>query len=56
MFEYEINPCKVKEAEIVVGLASFNEEDNIAYPTEQVSIGLKKYFKNNRAFQKSRRT
>ena len=49
MFEYEINTHKIKEADIVVGLASFNEEDNISYPTEQASIGLKKYFKNKKS-------
>ncbi len=48
MFEFEINPQNIKEADVVVGLASFNEEDNIYYPTQQASLGLKKYFKNKK--------
>lgn len=44
MFEREENPCGVKKAEIVLGLASYNEADSIAYPTEQSSLGLKKYY------------
>ena len=43
MFEREENPCNVSEADIVVGIASLNEADSIAYPTEQASLGLKKY-------------
>lgn len=49
MFEYEINHDHVKEADIVVGLASFNEEDNISYPAKQASIGLKKYFPDKKS-------
>ena len=48
MFEFEINPQKIKEADVVVGLASFNEEDSISYPTLQASLGLMKYFKNKK--------
>ncbi|TFH18001.1 MAG: glycosyl transferase [Lentisphaerales bacterium] len=44
MFEREENPQNVTKAEIVVGLASYNEADSIAYPTTQAGIGLKKYF------------
>ena len=44
MFEREENPSNVKSAKIVVGLASYKEADNIAFPTEQVSLGLRKYF------------
>jgi glucosylglycerate synthase len=44
MFEREVNPCDVKEAKIAVGLASYNEADNIAYPTQQASLGLRTYF------------
>jgi glucosylglycerate synthase len=44
MFEREENPCGVKEAKIAVGLASYNEADNIAYPTRQASLGLKTYY------------
>ncbi len=48
MFEYEINHDQVREADVVVGLASFNEEDNISFPTQQASLGLKKYFGNKK--------
>jgi hypothetical protein len=48
MFEFEINPGNIKKADVVVGLASFNEEDNISYPTQQASLGLKKYFSNKK--------
>lgn len=44
MFEREENPQNVTRADIVVGLASYNEADSIAYPTTQAGIGLKKYF------------
>lgn len=44
MFEREENPCGTEVASIVVGLASYNEADSIAYPTEQASLGLTKYY------------
>jgi glycosyltransferase involved in cell wall biosynthesis len=44
MFEREVNASNVSEAEIVVGLASYNEADSIDYPTKQASLGLKKYY------------
>ena len=44
MFEREENPRNVTQADIVVGLASYNEADSIDYPTRQVSAGLKKYY------------
>jgi glycosyltransferase involved in cell wall biosynthesis len=44
MFEREVNTSNVSEAEIVVGLASYNEADSIDYPTKQASLGLKKYY------------
>jgi hypothetical protein len=44
MFEREVNTSNVSEAEIVVGLASYNEADSIDYPTQQASLGLKKYY------------
>ncbi len=46
MYLREENPSKVTHADIVVGIPSFKEADSIAYPTEQVSLGLKKYFPN----------
>lgn len=44
MFEYVENERKIKEAEIVVGIASYNEADAISYPTHQADLGLQKYF------------
>lgn len=44
MFEREENPHNVSSAKIVVGLASYNEADSIAYPTQQADLGLKKYY------------
>ena len=44
MFERETNPRGVKQADIVVGLASYNEADSIAVPTTQADIGLRQYF------------
>ncbi len=44
MFEREVNPRNVSEADIVVGLASYNEADSIDYPTKQASLGLTKYY------------
>ena len=44
MFEREENPCNVTKADIVVGLASYNEADSIDYPTQQCSLGLRKYY------------
>jgi glycosyltransferase involved in cell wall biosynthesis len=47
MFEREVNPQGTKQADIVVGLASYNEADSIDYPTQQASLGLKKYYGNH---------
>lgn len=44
MFQREENPNSVTKANIVVGLASYKEADSIAFPTEQASLGLTKYF------------
>ncbi len=44
MFEREVNKANVSQADIVVGLASYNEADSIDYPTQQASLGLKKYY------------
>ena len=44
MFEREVNQDNVTQADIVVGLASYNEADCISYPTRQSSLGLKKYY------------
>ena len=42
----EDNPDKIERADIVVGIPSFNEADNISYVVEKVDEGLEKYFKN----------
>jgi glycosyltransferase involved in cell wall biosynthesis len=41
-----INPKKIKKADIVVGIPSFNEADSISFVTKQASLGIKKYFPN----------
>jgi hypothetical protein len=38
------NPDRVKDAEIIVGIPSYNEADSIAYPTQMASQGLLRYF------------
>ena len=43
---HEENPDGVKEAEIVVGIPSYNEADLIHYPTEQAGLGLMEFFPN----------
>jgi glucosylglycerate synthase len=40
----EENPESIKKADIVVGIPSYNEAPNIAYPTTQAAQGLKEYF------------
>jgi glycosyltransferase involved in cell wall biosynthesis len=43
MFQ-EDNPGGITKADIIVGIPSYNEAANIAYPLEQASLGLKEYF------------
>ena len=38
------NPKHITEAEIVVGIPSYNESDSIAYPTDVASRGLQQFF------------
>jgi hypothetical protein len=45
----EENPQKVKNADIIVGIPSFNEADCIPFVAEQSAIGLKTYFKDYRS-------
>jgi glycosyltransferase involved in cell wall biosynthesis len=45
----EINPEKIKKAEIVVGIPSLNEAENISFVTKQVDQGLEKYFSQKTA-------
>jgi glycosyltransferase involved in cell wall biosynthesis len=40
----EINPERIKEADVVVGIPSYNEADSIDYPLSQADIGLRRYF------------
>ncbi|MFH0907035.1 MAG: glycosyltransferase [bacterium] len=42
------NPEKIKKAEIIVGIPSFNESKTIGFVVEQVSLGLEKYFPNKK--------
>jgi len=44
MYEREINQSLTREADIVVGIPSYNEVENISFVVEQVAKGLKKYF------------
>ena len=45
----EVNPEKIKKAEIVVGIPSLNEADNIAHVTTEIDKGLEKYFSQKTA-------
>ncbi len=49
MFEKEINPENIREAEIAVVIPSYNEADSISHPTKMASQGLKKYFPNKKS-------
>ncbi|MEW6266881.1 MAG: glycosyltransferase [Thermodesulfobacteriota bacterium] len=44
MFAGEINPDNVTDTEIIVAIPSFNEAENIAFPTTKASEGLIQYF------------
>ena len=46
MTVYEENPEKIGQADIVIGIPSYNEAPTIAYPTTQASLGLLQYFGN----------
>lgn len=48
MFDYELNPQNIKRADIVVGLASYKEADNIDHATHQLDLGLQKYYKDKK--------
>jgi glycosyltransferase involved in cell wall biosynthesis len=41
---YKLNPDKVARADIVVGIPSYNEADNIAFVVQQTIHGLRQYF------------
>lgn len=44
-----INPRKVKKIDLIVGIPSFNEADNIGFVAEMVDKGLRKYYPQQRA-------
>lgn len=44
MLAYEENPKKVKRADLVVGLPTYNNGENIALPTAQAAKGLLEHF------------
>ena len=48
MFEYEINTQNVKRADIVFGISSFKEADNIEHVTHQIDLGLKEYYSDKK--------
>lgn len=49
MFESEVDPERIERAELVISIPSYNEADSIAFPTQQASLGIKKYFPDKRA-------
>ena len=49
MYAPEVNPDGITRADIVVGIPSYNEADNIAYPTSKASEGLVQHFPGKRA-------
>ncbi|MFH1920127.1 MAG: glycosyltransferase [Planctomycetota bacterium] len=49
MFEREVNPSGVTEAEIAVVIPSYQEADSIAHPTRVASEGLAKYFPDKKS-------
>ncbi|MBW2092253.1 MAG: glycosyltransferase [Deltaproteobacteria bacterium] len=44
MIAEEVNPENVRLAEIIVSIPSYNEADNIHFPTRKASQGLSEYF------------
>ncbi|MCK9555267.1 glycosyl transferase [bacterium] len=49
MIYIEENPAGIKKADIVGGLASYKEADNISFPARQLSEGFKKYYPDKSA-------
>ncbi len=49
MFQREINPEKIQEANLVVCIPSYNEANSISHPTKIASEGLVKYFPDKSA-------
>jgi glycosyltransferase involved in cell wall biosynthesis len=46
---YVENPDRVRSAEIIVGIPSYNEADSISYPTTIAAEGLRRYFPDKNA-------
>lgn len=44
MIHIEENPHDIRQAEVVVGIPSYNEADSITFPTKQAAQGLRLYF------------
>lgn len=44
MFENEVNPQNIREAEFIVAIPSYNEADSIAYPVQQADKGITSFF------------
>ncbi|MBW2636462.1 MAG: glycosyltransferase, partial [Deltaproteobacteria bacterium] len=49
MDRYVENPDRVRSAEIIVGIPSYNEADSISYPTTIAAEGLRRYFPDKNA-------
>ncbi len=43
------NPQNVRSAEIIIGIPSYNEADNIAFPTDVASRGLEQFFPDKKS-------
>lgn len=49
MFEAEVNPSGIDQADLVVSIPSYNEADTIAHAALQAGEGLTRYFPGVRA-------
>ena len=44
-----INPEKIKKADLVIGIPSYNEAETIGFVTSKIAFGLKKYFSSKKS-------
>ncbi|MCD6085530.1 glycosyltransferase [bacterium] len=44
-----INPKKIKKADLVIGIPSYNEAKTIGFVTSKIAFGLKKYFSSKKS-------
>ena len=44
-----INPDNIQEADLIVGIPSYNEADNIGFVVEKCAEGIKKYFPQHKS-------